>query len=150
MQDNRYSPPKSVLEDVRQSETLETCPPQVTAAIKLWVASYCFGLLMFAWEWDYYSKLPPVALVVGQLWTLALSGWLFYKIYRGRNWARITWLVLSVVGFVMTLSGPVTSAVDQMPTTGRVQMVLGMGINAITLWLLFFSPARHWFVRAKR
>ena len=51
MQENRYSPSKSVLEDVPHSETLETCPPQVTAAIKLWVASYCFGLLMFAWEW---------------------------------------------------------------------------------------------------
>ncbi|HYM36520.1 MAG TPA: hypothetical protein VET48_14065 [Steroidobacteraceae bacterium] len=150
MDDNRYAPPKSAVADLPVADATDIRPVQVIYAVKLWAVSYIVGLLVLAANWDYYSKLQPISsLIFGQVLSLALVGWLYYKIYVGRNWARITWLVLVIFGGAMTLSATVRNMVSEMPFAAKAHMLIAVGIDGVILWLLFFSPGRTWFRRRK-
>jgi hypothetical protein len=47
----------------------------------------------------------------------------------------------------MILNKAVMDLLAAAPAIAKVQMYVGLGLNAAILWLLFFSPARHWFRR---
>jgi hypothetical protein len=87
--------------------------------------------------------------MVSQLISLLLMFWIYYKIYVGRNWARITLLVFSVLGTAMTLSPTVLNVLATAPTIAKVQALVAQAFNVAELWLLFFSPGRHWFRRSQ-
>ena len=119
----------------------------------IWLAAigYGLGLISILLSWDYYSRLQQaVSVFIGtQLISLLLTFWIYYKIYVGRNWARITLLVLSVLGTVMTLSPTVLNVLTTAPTIAKVQAFVAQAFNLAELWLLFFSPGRHWFRRSQ-
>jgi len=149
MSDNPYAPPKSLVEDAAPPQIQMMRPSQVVTAIWLAVIGYCMGVIVIFLSWDYYSKLQTVgALVWNQLFTVCLLAWIYYKIYMGRNWARITLLVLSVLGALFTLSGVVMKVLAAAPPLAKVQMFVGIALNVAILWLLFFSPGRYWFRRS--
>jgi hypothetical protein len=151
MNENPYAPPKARVDDAQAVSPSATRPPQVSLAIKLWAANYCLGLLMLVGYWDHFANLQPAgSLLFNQVFSLALSAWLYYKIYLGRNWARITLLVMAVFGGAMTASGTVRGIVSAMPTPVKVQMLVSVGFNCVVLWLLFFSAGRRWFAAPKQ
>ena len=151
MSENPYTPPNARVADVQTEAPLGAPPTQVTLAIKLWAASYCLGFFSIVIYWDYFTNLQPAgSLLFNQAFSLAISGWLYYKIYLGRNWARITLLVMAILGFAMSASGTVRSMVSAMPMPIKVQMLLSVGVNFVVLWLLFFSAGRRWFSAAKQ
>ena len=151
MNENPYAPPKATVEDVRQVTAPGACPAQVSNAIKLWAASYCFGLLVLVGYWDHFtSRQTAGSLVLNQLFSLGFSGWLYYKIYRGRNWARIIVLISAILGvLIMTASGTARSLFSEMPLVAKGQIFFSLALNAAVLWLLFFSPGREWFLPKK-
>ena len=149
MSDNPYAPPKSLVEDAAPPQIQMMRPSQVVTAIWLAVIGYCMGVIVIFLSWDYYSKLQTVgALVWNQLFTVCLLAWIYYKIYMGRNWARITLLVFSVLGALFTFSGVVIRVLAAAPPLAKVQMFVGIALNVAILWLLFFSPGRYWFRRS--
>jgi hypothetical protein len=149
MSDNPYAPPKAVVEDAVPPQTQMTRPRQVVIAIWLAVISYGMGMIVIILSWDYYSKLQTVGALIGnQLFTVCLLAWIYYKIYVGRNWARVTLLVLSLLGALFTLSGAVMKLLVAAPILAKAQMFVGIALNAAILWLLFFSPGRYWFRRS--
>ena len=78
---------------------------------------------------------------------MAIMFWLYYKIFQGRNWARIVWLVFSLLGLAMM---PFTyKLLGAMPGITKLQMTIGCGLTLVIIWLLFFSPGKHWFRRAR-
>lgn len=150
MSDNPYAPPRSSVGDAAPSQVTQVRPDQIGLAIRLAAINYGLGLVAIAVSWEYFSRLQPIgSLIFNQLFSLALSVWIYYKIYVGRNWARITLLVLFSLGSFMTLSSLVRELLMAAPVVAKVQMVVGMGIGLAILWLLFISPGRHWFRRAR-
>ena len=151
MNENPYRPPNARVADAQSEAPLGVPPRQVTLAIKLWAVSYCLGLFSIAIYWDYFTSLQPAGSVLfNQAFSLAISAWLYYKIYRGRNWARITLLVMAIFGFAISASGTFRSMVSAMPMPIKVQMLLSVGVNLLVLWLLFFSAGRRWFSTARQ
>ena len=150
MSDNPYAPPKSAVQDIVPPQSEMPRPAQIVTAIRLAAIGYGLGIVVILLSWDYYSKLQTVgALIANQLFTLCVLFWLYYKIYMGRNWARITLLVFSVLGaLALTLaSRPAMELLAAAPTIAKVGMFVGFGLNFVILWLLFLSPGRYWFRR---
>ncbi|MBC8028342.1 MAG: hypothetical protein H7Y89_20300 [Steroidobacteraceae bacterium] len=118
-------------------------------AIRLAAINYSLGLIVLVFTYEYFSKLQSSgSMIVSQCLSLALLVWLYYKIYVGRNWARITLLAFSVLGGLMTMSSVFMGVVIAAPAVAKVQMSVGLAINLAVLWLLFISPGRHWFRRS--
>ena len=149
MSHNPYSPPTSKVDDVSLVREPISRPAQIVLAIRLAAIGYVLGLISIAISWDYFSRLQSIgSLIWNQLFSLALLVWIYYKIYVGRNWARITLLVLFVLGAAVMLSRVVMDVLIAAPTLEKVQMAVGMAINLTTLWLLFAPPGSYWFRRA--
>src|SRR5688572_27762527 len=105
MSDNRYSPPKALVEDVLITHEKKERPRQVVLAVRLGLINYALGALVMVVSWDYYSRLQSIgATLFGQLLTLVMTLWIFTKVYQGRNWARITLLVLALLFGLLCLS----------------------------------------------
>jgi hypothetical protein len=146
MSDNPYAPPNSRVEDAQVTGLPGTRPSQIVLAIRLAAIAYGLGLVGILVSWDYYSKLQSTgSLVVNQLFSAALMIWIYYKIYVGRNWARIVLLVFSLIGTATMLSSVVMNLLLAAPAIAKVQMVVGVLVNLTVLWLLFLSPGRRWF-----
>jgi hypothetical protein len=146
MKDNPYAPPVAPVYDVTPSEQVRARPREVVLAVQLAAGGYLLGLAVFAASWSYYSRLQsPAQLVMSQTFTLILLAWLYYKVYRGRNWARITLLVFFLFGSLFIFNRTFLNIISATPALAKANMILGTVINIAVLWLLFFSPGREWF-----
>jgi hypothetical protein len=155
MTENRYAPPAARVEDVQlpSGDALieKERPPQILFAIKLAAAGYVMGLIVMIICWEYYAVLQSVsATILTQVISLALGVWFYSKIHQGRNWARITLLVFSMIGLLMYSTQGVATLLKAAPALVKAQMAIGLVINFWTLWLLFLSPGREWFRKPKR
>jgi hypothetical protein len=148
MSGNPYAPPKAEVEVAERDEVAAERPRQIVWVVQLAAFNYLLGLVSIAIAWDYFSRLQSlVPTIISQAFTLVILFWLYYKIYQGRNWARIVWLVLSLLGFAML---PFTyKLLGAMPGVMKLQMFIGLGVTLAIIWLLFFSPGKHWFQRAR-
>ena len=146
MRDDRYAPPVAVVADVLPAQPAIERPRQIVLAVQLAAIGYVLGLAVLVVAWDYYSKLQPNgAVLFNQVFALAISVWLYGKVYAGRNWARIVLLVLAIVGMAFTFNQTFVTLLKAAPLIAKVQMVVGIGTNVAILWLLFLSPGREWF-----
>ena len=123
-------------------------PDQVTAAVRLLIGSVALGMVTSALLWSHLTSRASVGFVLTiQGVTTALLGWLIYKMWQGRNWARITFVVLTALGlpfYVSTLKEyfSVSSA------AGCVSLVQ-TALQLVAFYLIFVGPGREWFkVRA--
>jgi hypothetical protein len=149
MKDNPYSPPKAVVDDVSALEPAGERPREITLVVQLAVISFVLGIIAMLLAWDFYRQLQSVAATVsGQVFSLVLMGWIYIKIWQGRNWARITWLVFAIIGLgMMVFTYPMISA--SLPAVSKAQMVVGTGISFVQFWLLYFSAGKRWFGRGQ-
>lgn len=146
MNENPYTPPRACIDDAQEVENPKARPIQVTLAINLWAANICIGFFL-----DPSTKpLSAGSLLSTLLLPLILLVWLLYKIYLGRNWARITWLVMSLIGGLVLAGGHFRGIASDMPMPSMVGMLISVGINLVVLWLLFFSAGRRWFSARKK
>lgn len=126
-------------------------PKQIMWAIWLAALGYFLGLVVVLASWDYYSRLQSMAsFLTSQLFSLAIMVWLYYKIYVGRNWARIVLLIFSAIGMLTIMNRMVMDILATAPALAKVQMVVGFGLNIVVLLLLFLPPGRQWFSRQAR
>ena len=77
------------------------------------------------------------------VFVLGIMLWLVYMIAKGRNWARITFLVLFLVGLPWSIPALLSSfsAYPFSAILGISQILL----QVVALVLLFGAEARHWF-----
>ncbi len=128
----------------------ERPPWQVVLAVRLAVLSYLMGALSLILYWDYFSTMRSAQSVLVNLGiALIFFIWIYYKIYAGRNWARITLLVILVLVGLMTMSSVFMDKISELlapaPAVVKAQMIAGLVISLIILGLLFVSPGRSWF-----
>src|SRR5262245_33135722 len=123
MNQNPYAPPQAAVADAPEGHVIER-PSQVGLVIKLAVINYLLGIVCITFSWSYYKNLQSLgSLIGGQVVTIALGVWLYYKIYQGRNWARIVLLVLTIIGLLfLPLTLPLIKAA---PLFVKLQTVVG-------------------------
>jgi hypothetical protein len=132
MSRNPYSPPQALVGDTDQ-EPVRVKPVAIRRAIVILWTSFALNLFITALDWRYQiSQVPPLVLIVSQIFGLCIAVWLFWKIGVGRNWARIVYLVLLLVGLTAVIPEITSSA-------ARAAHIASM--------VLVFGPGRGWFQR---
>lgn len=121
-----------------------TKPKSVTAAANLLWASLALGLVKVLLDFGHISASVPIA---GHLFFLALTiailSSLVFKIMAGRNWARITFLVLYLLGLLPTLSA-ILDEWARAPVIAVISVAHAC-MQGYALLLLFSKPAAAWF-----
>jgi len=122
-------------------------PPAIRRAIVLMWLSLALNLVILAIDWRFQvSQMPAPVLILSALFGIGISVWLFIKIATGRNWARIVYLVLFLLGLI-------TLAPQMLGDATRAAHIAGMrmievGLDFATMYLVFF-PGREWFKRVR-
>lgn len=126
--------------------TVQKPQPVVTAVNLLW-ASLAVGLVKMLMDFSNLSAVAPAALTNFILiFTFALIGLLIFNISSGKNWARITFLILFIIGVLPTLL-MVLGEFSRSPVVGALSMGQ-IGLQVYALFLLFVQPGNSWFRKA--
>ncbi len=116
--------------------------------VSLLMAGLAIGLVSASIQWRSLPSHPPlVVLAIGAGIPIALMSWISVKIWQGRNWARITTLVLLVAG--LTLSIPQLPTMFEQGPSAVVLFALQTLTQLGAVWIMFLTPARRWFARTK-
>ena len=123
---------------------VEARPRQIEWFVVLQCASLALGALKLPLNWTHLiGRASVVSLVFVLGFTTALIGFLTWKVTQGRNWARITLLVLFLIGvlpFVYNVRSELARSVG-LATISIVQAAL----QGLSLALVFTSPVNEWF-----
>lgn len=122
-------------------------PPSVVLGVNLLWGALALGVLRLLLESGTLFATPKLMMIAGSFaLALALYAFLIVKISAGRNWARITFLVLALTDLV--LSGPgMVSALGRAPL-GAIVALAGSGLQLGGLAVLFIGPGKSWFGRS--
>jgi hypothetical protein len=117
-----------------------------TAVTVLWV-SLGVGIAKVALDFANLRAMAPMGFTLFVLVaTFAVLILLVLKIAAGRNWARIVFLVLFIVGTVPTLP-VVRDELERAPLVGALS-ILQILLQIWALVLLFTKPGSAWFRKA--
>lgn len=120
--------------------------PVVTAVNLLW-ASLAVGLVKMLMDFSNLSSMAPAAFTNFILiFTFALIAFLIFKISAGRDWARITFLVMFIIGILPAL--PIVLGELSRSAVVGVLSVAQIGLQVYALFLLFTRPGSSWFRKA--
>jgi hypothetical protein len=117
-----------------------------TAVTLLWI-SLVVGFAKGALDFTHLRAMAPVGFTVFVLvFTFAVLILLVLRIGAGRNWARIAFLILFIIGTVPTLP-VVRDELERAPLVGALS-ILQLLLQIWALVLLFTRPGSAWFRRA--
>lgn len=151
MNDNPYAPPKAVVADPVIDPAARNRPPEVTLAARLlWVALAlgAFNAIVDSARLATAGSVSPyfvVGSVAGSLLVLGLLAWLTHRIAHGRNWARIVFLLMFVMGipiFLLQLPAMFATSVFATAISAAISV-----LQMIALYLVFLGAGSHWFRR---
>ena len=145
MKRNPYRPPSAEVADLEFADGVAR-PPLINVATVLLCATFGAGLISSTIQWQYLSSRAPIGfLAFTGLFTFALGGWIFYKLWQGRNWARIVMLVMFVVGAPLSL--PQLPVMFMRSPMGAAIFVFQTAAQLGALYIVFLTSARHWFTK---
>lgn len=127
-----------------ETQAVAQKPQSVGIAVNLLWASLGVGLLKTVIDYSHVTAQASVAFTtVVVVFTFALIGFLVFKISAGKNWARITFLVLFIIGVLPSLL-VVVGEFSRSLILG-VLSVAQIGLQGYALFLLFSLPGSTWF-----
>jgi hypothetical protein len=143
--DLRYAPPVASVVDVQASRL---APQSVRRACQLLIASTLLGFAGVT-PFELLTSARPWPVLLGALaGVVAVTGvvfWLILKVYRGRNWARWTVLLLLAPSWALgAIEFP--SEIVQAPIAAVVGVTTS-AIDILACWLLFFGAGASSYFR---
>ena len=144
MTNYRFAPPVAIVGDVAEAAPLPR-PAQVRWAVRLLWASMVLALPEAIVE---EARAPTMAHLVGGLLIeavmLLFACWLYVCVTRGRNWARIVLLLLTLLSTGMVVLVPLARGATPLE---QVYTWLNTVCDVVCMGLLFSPPASAWFRR---
>jgi hypothetical protein len=125
----------------------EEKPTVVQRAVNLLYLSAAISVACFLIECSFPSPVDLGGPIFGFLIGLAFAVWQIYYIDQGRNWARITFLVLFLVSIPMYVSS--LSRMFKLSLLLDGLSVANFIIDIFALAFLFSRQARPWFRSGK-
>lgn len=116
--------------------------PATTGIFLLWVSVACsililpFGIVHML---RYQESGPLEEYLLTQVVGLAILVWLTFKVGRGRNWARITFVAIFFLGLPSYLTG------EQKTLNAILVEVFTLAVEVVALGLLFLPASSAWF-----
>jgi len=124
-------------------------PEEIRRAVGVLWLSLLLGVVSSLVNWHRIED--PVFAVVVQIFTSGFMALLIWKISQGRNWARVTWLVLFVGGCLVNVLFTLFSKTYRVGVFGSffpaAVFVVQTAIQFYAVVLLFTAKGRTWFVR---
>jgi len=145
MERNPYAPPVSHVAD--PTETRGERPKEVSQAVRfLWIA-FAVGIVgMFLQPVKVSAPAQWIGMLVGGVIAFGLWAWVIVKISQGRNWARIVFIVLALLGLVFSVFAlPMTMPVYRARPLNGVVALINLVLEIASLYLLLTAAARTWF-----
>jgi hypothetical protein len=119
-------------------------PPRVGTAVKLLYITLGIGVLRSIMDASMYAEMAPPAFVkLITIFVIGVMGFLIILIGKGRNWARITFLVFFIIGIPFA-AFPLMQSVGANPISGRIGVVQII-IQIVALVFLFQKLSSDWF-----
>src|SRR5258706_13861316 len=119
-------------------------PRTVTLAVNLLWASMVLGVVKIPLDLPALAAMPSPGLI----WPIVAGVLVFFcflimQISSGRNWARITYLVLFLIGLIP--AWPTFAAEFARSPILGILSVVQLAIQGYAVFLLFTSPGKTWF-----
>jgi hypothetical protein len=133
MTDNPYAPPKANV--VLEAEPTREKPREIVVGIRLIWLSFVVAVPITIYDLQHEEDS-----LIPYLITFALCVLLVVKISRGRNWARNTWLVASIIALPF-----IPFALPEYPTWYIVLALASSVVNGAGLYQMFTPPGSAWF-----
>jgi len=119
-------------------------PRAVALAVYLLWASIAIGFAKIPLDFQFLSAMPSP----GLMWSVVVLVMAFFcllivKIASGRNWARITYLALFLLGLIPALP-TLTSEFARSPILAILSIVQFI-MQGYAIFLVFTSPGKTWF-----
>lgn len=150
---NPYAPPTAAVAEVISTKPAQA-PREVKRAVRLlWVSlvisllSFFLGIVSQSIQGPIEAELAGVVFViVFMLIGVGIVAWIFHKIARGRNWARILWLLLVASNVVYSAFNwrQTIDIAKVAPLLAAINLI-GTVIEFYAVFLLFSRPAAPWF-----
>ena len=147
---NPYQAPRSDVRDIEPQRLLAERPRQVVyATVSFWL-SFLISIpqLFIESESDPAGRAAAVfaAILLGLILVfLAVAN---VGMWRGRNWARIVFLIFSILSVVTFVLG--LGEMLQSPPIEIVPTVISTGLDVVVSYLLFTKPGSLWFRTAQQ
>lgn len=130
--------------NLMESQSAAGRPRSVGIAVTLLWASLFVGVVKVLMDFSYLRAVARADLISFVIiFTFALIVFLIFRISAGKNWARIAYLVLFVIGTLPTVP-IVLGEFSRSPVAG-VLSVVQVGLQIYALVLLFTKPGSGWF-----
>jgi hypothetical protein len=123
-------------------------PPVVTRAVQLFSASFILGAIRSVF--DLWHKLSGAAFVLSLVFLLMFFGICFFfvaMIAAGKNWARIVFLILLIIGLPFAIPTYLTELRTSIPY-GSISVVVAI-LQVIGIVLVFTRNSNEWFKTRK-
>ena len=146
MERNPYNPPSANVADVSSEQPIER-PSSVTLAVRLLWLSLVIGIGgLFVAPRQVPGVAGIVVVAVIGLIVFGIYAWLIAKIGAGRNWARITYTVLTVIGYLVVVFtwNQQLASFKASPISAVISGV-NAAINLYVLYLLYTKTSKPWF-----
>jgi hypothetical protein len=135
-----------------KEDAMPKSPRTVTAAVSVLYLSLGLGVIQLLLRWSKAEASGSLGPEVGPLLTLAL---IYYMIWRGRNWARIIYLILVLLGTPLSLLAVIqlSGHSDFSGSVGAHLLyieIIQIGIHLVAVVLLFQRASSHWFKTMKK
>lgn len=117
-------------------------PTQVRIAVGLFYLALLLSLAKPFLEPGLWLR-PPAILIAGSAAAALLTVFLIEFVSIGRNWARIAYLVLTLLS--LPIGALLLKAELSAPNLGTASVAVQWLAHAIGLYLLFTAPGKGWF-----
>ncbi len=131
---------------MEQNQT--TRPPRVGTAVKLLYITLGIGVLRSVMDASMYTEMAsPAFVMLISFFVLGVMGFFVFMIGKGRNWARITFLVFFIISIPFA-AFPLMQSVGANPISGRIGIIIII-IQIVALVFLFQKLSSDWFREMK-
>jgi len=127
---------------MEQNQT--TRPPRVGTAVILLYITLGIGVLRSIMGASMYTEVAsPAFVTLITFFVLGVMGFFIFMIGKGRNWARITFLVFFIISIPFAAL-PLMQSVGANPISGRIG-IIQIIIHIVALVFLFQKLSSDWF-----
>jgi hypothetical protein len=138
---NPYSPPAAVVFDA--PEVMRERPGAITRAFVFIGCNFVVTFIAIALDWRHMSSVvSPIVFATYEFVAVGVFVWLLAKIWAGRNWARITYLIVEGVT-LPAASWSLPEIAARSPVVAGLHLMM-IGLDLAVFYLLFF-PGRVFF-----
>jgi hypothetical protein len=118
-------------------------PAAVTKAVTLLLISLAISVVSFLWVLSLFTQMDVGISALLFFFSSLFNVWLIYNINEGRNWARITFLVLFILGLLL-YSHKLIQLLSVSFVCGGLS-ITRIVLQIVALSFLFGRTARPWF-----